>query len=180
VSKLYPCRKGSSARYLWVAGENDAAIAILESLPADTPGLAYDLAMIHASMGRNGEAADLLEASPPAGTDSEIVKEAVRRLRAAPADAASPQDLPQLGSLDWVYLYTGAPERALDWHERNLSGGFPGGAAIAAIWHSSYAPLRRTERFKTYVRKLGLAEYWRKKGWPGFCHPTTGEDFACE
>jgi hypothetical protein len=25
-----------------------------------------------------------------------------------------------------------------------------------------------------------LVEYWRAKGWPQFCHPTTGDDFVCE
>jgi hypothetical protein len=39
--------------------------------------------------------------------------------------------------------------------------------------------VRNTERFKTFARKAGLVEYWRAKGWPEFCHPTTGDDFVC-
>ena len=35
------------------------------------------------------------------------------------------------------------------------------------------------ERFKNLVRKLGLVKYWRARGWPEFCHPTTGDDFVC-
>ena len=26
----------------------------------------------------------------------------------------------------------------------------------------------------------GYVEYWRAKGWPDLCHPTTGDDFACD
>jgi len=29
------------------------------------------------------------------------------------------------------------------------------------------------------MHKAGYVEYWRAKGWPEFCHPTTGDDFAC-
>jgi hypothetical protein len=41
----------------------------------------------------------------------------------------------------------------------------------------TYAAVRKTERFKNYVRKAGLLEYWRAKGWLEFRHPTTGERF---
>jgi len=41
------------------------------------------------------------------------------------------------------------------------------------------APVRKTERFKAYVRKMGFVDYWRAKGWPDLCHPTTMDDFAC-
>jgi hypothetical protein len=51
---------------------------------------------------------------------------------------------------------------------------------IALLWHPSYAPVRNTERFKKIMRDEGLVAYWRERGWPPFCHPTTGDDFACE
>ncbi len=35
------------------------------------------------------------------------------------------------------------------------------------------------ERFKAFVRKAGFVDYWRAKGWPEQCHPTTGDDFTC-
>jgi hypothetical protein len=47
------------------------------------------------------------------------------------------------------------------------------------LWDPSVAALRKTERFKTYVRKVGFYEYWRAKGWPDLCHPTSGADFEC-
>jgi hypothetical protein len=77
-------------------------------------------------------------------------------------------------------LYAGAPERAIQTNEYSLKSGFVGAAGLPLMWHASYAPLRKTERFKAYIRGLGLVDYWRVKGWPPQCHPTTGDDFACE
>ena len=63
--------------------------------------------------------------------------------------------------------------RALEFYEEV-------GGDTALLWHSSYAPVRKTGRFKAILRNAGLVEYWRERGWPEFCHPTTGDDFACE
>jgi hypothetical protein len=77
-----------------------------------------------------------------------------------------------------LYLYLGAPERALQGYERIVDVGFQYGN-WSTVWHADYAPVRKTERFKASMRKAGLVEYWRVKGWPEKCHPTTGEDFEC-
>jgi hypothetical protein len=77
-------------------------------------------------------------------------------------------------------LYTGSPERAIETYEYSLKSGFAGFAQVPLIWHPSYARVRKTERFKAYVRALGLVDYWNANGWPKeFCHQTTGGDFAC-
>jgi hypothetical protein len=39
--------------------------------------------------------------------------------------------------------------------------------------------VRKTERFKALMRKMGLVDYWKVRGWPDLCHPTTGDDFEC-
>jgi hypothetical protein len=39
--------------------------------------------------------------------------------------------------------------------------------------------LRKTERFKAYVRKAGLVDYWRARGWPDLCRPVGEDDFIC-
>ena len=39
--------------------------------------------------------------------------------------------------------------------------------------------LRKTERFKAFMRKAGLVDYWRARGWPDLCHPVGADDFAC-
>src|SRR5688572_19111755 len=109
--------------------------------------------MIHASAGRFAEAVVALESSPQASNDPESVREAVRLLRTAPASVpASPP--PRLGNLEWVYLYTSSPERALEAYEFGVASGFTGAARLPLIWHASWAGVRKTERFNAYVRAL--------------------------
>ena len=40
--------------------------------------------------------------------------------------------------------------------------------------------VRKTKRYKTLVKFLGLADYWQHRGWPDFCHPISDTDFVCE
>ena len=84
--------------------------------------------------------------------------------------------------LGFVYLYAGAPDRTLNFFERLAETGYPalGNLLVGVIWSPAYAPLRRNERFKDYGRKIGLVDYWRARGWPDLCHPTTGDDFTCD
>jgi hypothetical protein len=55
-----------------------------------------------------------------------------------------------------------------------------GSRGTAPVWQADFAPLRKTARFKALMKKTGLLEYWRVKGWPEQCHPTTGDDFQCD
>ena len=51
-------------------------------------------------------------------------------------------------------------------------------AALASVRkRGSFATVRKTQRLKTLVRNANLVDYWRAKGWPELCHPTTGDDF---
>jgi adenylate cyclase len=180
VEPLVPQYQRFAARYLWVGGQNEAAIAILNASAPDAPGRSNDLAMIYASMGRYGEAADVLEKAPTVDISSERLKEATRLLRAAHSRTAVPDIRIALRGLGWIYLYTSAPERALEAYERDVEIGFIAPYPLPSIWHASYAPVRKTERFKSFVSALGLVDYWRAKGWPEFCRPTTGHNFACD
>jgi TolB-like protein len=176
VEPFVPVFNSNAATVLWLNGQNDAAIAILKDSPSGVGrGM---LAEIYASMGRYSEAADtvLQNSNVPRG----IVEEEARLLRTAPATAASPQSLPPLGGGDWVYLYVGALNRVLEQGENNIEAGYLIPIGAAEFWHPSYAPLRKTERFKAVVRKAGLVDYWRERGWPEFCHPTGADDFVCE
>ena len=97
----------------------------------------------------------------------------------APAKLVA-KDLPRLpAQFDQVYLYVGAPERVMDNLERRIAVGYIGGNSMGHVWHPNYAAVRKLDRFKTYVRAAGLVEYWRAKGWPEFCRPTTADDFEC-
>jgi len=167
---------------LWISGQADGAQ--MDRLRAATrrggPALAM-LARIYAEQGRYTEAVDTLMAIPPQRYGKEKVDAAVSLLRTAPAAAISPQNLPRLAlNLEFVYLHVGAPERVLEPFEDVIAeGNFPAGDMVW-LWHPSYAPARKTDRFKTFARKAGLVDYWRAKGWPAFCHPLGTNDFACE
>jgi tetratricopeptide (TPR) repeat protein len=177
LEPFVPAFNSGLAYSLWLNGQTDAAIAMLKTFPADRQA---GLASIYARQGRYSEAADLLQAMPSNAYPPGQLQAAVRLLRTAPAAAASPQSLPRLGGLGYIYLYVGAPARVLEYYEGNAEIGAPVVSPTSYFWYSSYAPLRATERFKALMRKAGFVDYWRAKGWPDLCHPTTGDDFACE
>lgn len=102
-----------------------------------------------------------------------------RLMRNAPQKVADPKALPPLHEmLNFVYAYVGAEDRLLDFAERSFEVGLFG--ELRYLFNPVYSPARKTERFKTLVRKAGLVEYWRARGWADMCHPTTGDDFVCD
>ena len=160
---------------LWIDGRNDEAIAFLKAIPP-TPPTNDTLAQIHASMGRYNDAAEVMEARAP---NKDRVAEAVRLLRAAPAKVVSPPTNVSKGRTGWVYLYLGNPDRALDHIEVPIDAGMLGGPISPVLWAPAYAPVRKLPRFKALMRKAGLVDYWRERGWPDICHPVGNDDFAC-
>ena len=64
--------------------------------------------------------------------------------------------------------------------ERLLEIGMPNFSPAWVIWEPLNAPLRKTERFKAFVRKAGLLDYWRARGWPDLCRPMGADDFTCD
>jgi hypothetical protein len=82
--------------------------------------------------------------------------------------------------LGFVYLHVGAATRALDYYEESADVGFFIAGLNMMLWHPSYTPVRKTERFKAFARAAGMVEYWRVKGWPAFCHPIGADDFVCD
>jgi TolB-like protein len=178
---FYPQFNRSTAVVLWATGGNDEAIALLKAQPPVASTLLF-LAKIYASMGRYKDAADSLQRIPAGTFQPGAIEEAVRLLRTAPSavKGVSRPTFLSMGQLGFVYLYVGAPERALDFFDGAADAQSLGGATISmTIWTPGYAPLRNTERFKRLVRKMGLVDYWRAKGWPEFCHPAKGDDFTC-
>jgi tetratricopeptide (TPR) repeat protein len=171
----FPNLSLATARFRWLNGHDDSAIALAKTL---RPGnRAPMLALIYASMGRYGEAADaLLEATEREPSD---VARAARLLRQLPAKPAASEEIPELlAGLNILYIYLGAPERALQAYERAAEVGYINGDR-GAVWHPAYAPIRKTEQFRALMRKVGYVDYWRARGWPEFCHPTTGDEFEC-
>ena len=171
-----PVYAGNLSESLWVDGQNEAAIAIYENTSRG-PGAAVGIARVYASQGRYTDAADALSVylNDRSPTIRAVAAEAMRLLRSLPVKGTPAPDVPNVAAASFVYLYTGAPERALEPYEESIAPG----SDIGLVWHPSYAPARKTERFKKLVSDLGLVNYWRERGWPAFCKPNTADDFEC-
>jgi len=79
-----------------------------------------------------------------------------------------------------VYAHVGALDRVLEYPERAVEIGFLEVTAIYPLWLPEYAGLRKSERFKKFARDAGFVEYWRARGWPDLCRPTTCDQFECD
>jgi TolB-like protein len=51
---------------------------------------------------------------------------------------------------------------------------------ICYFWFPAMRDVRRTPRFRAFVRKIGLVDYWKEFGWPDICHPLENGDFICD
>jgi hypothetical protein len=65
-------------------------------------------------------------------------------------------------------------------YETDLKTGYVGPGDNVYLWAPPYQAVRRTERFKAYMRAVGLVDYWRKNGWPDLCRPVGADDFVCD
>ena len=106
-----------------------------------------------------------------------MAEDAARIIRSAPAKASAPEKLPALGGLAFVFAYVGAPERSLEMPERMVEAGY---YSTTLPWFPELAPVRKTERFKALMRKVGLVDYWRARGWPDLYRPMGADDFVCD
>ena len=176
LEPLLPNYTADTAIMIWLDGDSDTAIATLNAF---RPGRTAELAQIQAALGRYREAASLLREMNAANYVPGMLESAARTLESAPAKAA-PDSLPRVGNLAFVYLHAGAPERVLDFYEGNIEAGYFQPITTTFFWHPSYAPVRKTERFKAFVRDIGLVEVWRARGWPDLCRPVGANDFTCD
>lgn len=163
-----------NAEIYWLGGENEPAIAMLEQF---RPGRTLEMALIKSALGRYKEAAGNLREMGQGNYAPGVLEGAARLLEAAPAKA--PPDAPRLGNLGWIFLFTGAPERVFEYYESNLGAGYFQPISTTWFWHPSWAPARKTERFKTYMRNIGFVDVWRAQGWPAQCKPVGANDFTC-
>jgi hypothetical protein len=79
---------------------------------------------------------------------------------------------------NWILAYSGEPERLLEQPERAWQAGLLGRESFL-FFEGMFAPVIKTQRFKKLMRDVGLVDYWKARGWPELCHPTTGDDFEC-
>jgi hypothetical protein len=165
-----------TAEIYWLDGDTDKAIAMLQPF---RPGRTLELALIQASAKRYREAAAAIREMPATNYPAGMTEAAARILESAPKQAASPNTLPRLGNLSFAYMHVGAPERVLEFYEDEIRSGYFQPISTTWFWHPSYAAVRKTVRFKTLMRDLGLVDYWRARGWPAQCHPAGTDDFVC-
>ena len=136
------------------------------------------VAQAYAMSGRFNDAAKtILRVPRDYYGDPQALEQAVQLLQTAPRKVGNPSALRALpGDLDFVYFYVGAPDRLLDFPERTVKAG----DLVGARWFAAnYAPVRKTERFKSLMREAGLVDYGKARGWPDFCHPVGQDNFAC-
>lgn len=83
--------------------------------------------------------------------------------------------------MNFVYAYLRAPPGGTIGYLEFVdeAGAADGKTPAFSRWSALSAPLRKTDRFKAYIRKVGVVDYWRTKGRPDACHPITGDDFVC-
>jgi DNA-binding SARP family transcriptional activator/tetratricopeptide (TPR) repeat protein len=179
LESFVPIYNVTNARFLWLNGQNEAAIAEFKALPN---GREANVARVYASLGRYSEAADLLRQAAATPNAPSWMWAAARLLRVAP-EQSSFEDLPSLGLTEsYIYAFVGSPERVLEPYEKIAETGYASNVFISYVgilWHPAYASVRHTDRFKAFARKIGLVEYWNAKGWPASCRPSSAGDFTC-
>lgn len=165
-----------SAEILLADGQPDAALNALGNA-GKLPSLR--LAQIYAAQGHYQFAADTLMAMPQRDLPfpAQTMTDAARLLRSAPARPTAGEQLPELGNFWFVYAYLGAFDRAV--RSEEAAWAIPRVGSFVDFWTPELGPLRMTSAFKALVRKMGLVDYWRARGWPDLCHPVTAEDFKC-
>lgn len=170
----------SVAQYLALArtidGDYSAAFAEIDrGLALEDPDMPFlrsgiaialnmrDRAQIHARIGA-------LPSSERRGLSPYV--DAPEGAAAAIRREASTANPPMKTGLAFWAAYFHEPELALElWTE--------GTRTPDALWQPLMHEVRTLPAFKNVVRELGLVDYWRAYGWPDFCHPIDGEDFAC-
>lgn len=164
-------------RDMYAAGQYDEVIrAAPHSGEPDQAGTLYPILAL-AAQGRYREAADVLH-SASRKTPAEAAAE---ELLASAGRGAIPKKLPDVlpGFFLPLYASFGAPERLIEVLEGYQKVGYFPVVLNTVLWTPSLAPMRKMQRFKDYVRGVGMVDYWKAKGWPAQCHPTTGDDFEC-
>ena len=166
-----------TAEIYWLDGATEKAIAMLQPF---RPGRTLELALIQASAGRYREAAAAIREMPAANYPAGMNEAAAKILESAPEITAMPASLPRVGNLSFAYMHVGAPDRVLEFYEDEINAGYFQPISATWFWHPTYAPVRKTERFKKVVRDLGLVEYWGARGWPPQCRPAGMGNFSCD
>jgi adenylate cyclase len=178
---LEPLAPGFRQGLVWTKlanGQVNESIALLEGVHDPRCGYFSLLAQTYAMAGRYDDAANaILSGCRNTFGDPKASEEAASLIRSAPTKVNDPASLPALHVwLSFVYGFVGTPERIMDYPERELAVDNQG---FNAVFAATFIPVRKTERFKTYVRNVGLVDYWKARGWPELCKPVGANNFEC-
>ena len=83
----------------------------------------------------------------------------------------------ELTNMSVFVAHFGDTELAMDAIEKGVG---IEGSALFKIWIPIMKEVRQTPRFKKFVKKIGLVDYWNKFGWPDMCHKLDNGDFECD
>lgn len=179
LEPFVPIFNGNTAAHLWLNGQTDAAIALVKTVP-DTVLQSFYIPMMQAAAGRHREAARSLTETYSGIYPRDMVEAATHLLLHNSGMHSPPKTLPPLGALWWSAAAAGHPSELLTSHEAFADAGYSLPVITAFLWHPAYAEARKTERFKVFMRKVGIVAYWHARGWPEFCRALGSDDFVCE
>jgi tetratricopeptide (TPR) repeat protein len=74
--------------------------------------------------------------------------------------------------------HLGDPEFAMEVLE--LIVGSRSATNAYVIWAPVLRNVRQLPQFRTYLREIGIVDYWNEFGWPDFCRETGADDFECD
>lgn len=160
---------------LLASNQADRAIEAFEARPPSRGAERAIFAQAYAAAGQFDKAATQVSTvRTNVGDGGRSVDATVELMRSL---AAPPKNLPPNPFLNWAQLYTGTPERVMALPELALRGRM---LDRVSPFDVAVTQVRQTARYRKFVRDAGLLDYWRARGWPDFCHPTTGDDFVCD
>jgi TolB-like protein len=59
-------------------------------------------------------------------------------------------------------------------------GGYDLKPLLPSVWSHSFYGYRQSAQFKTYLKKIGIYQYWQQKGYPPQCRALGENDFECD
>jgi TolB-like protein len=138
----------------------------------------FFITLLRLGSGESVTPGDIVIPDPINKTSKELLEspgDALKQLRRLYTDKNN-QDAGRLSEIAVWAAYFGDPEFALDAIEKSVS---LNASNIVFLWLPLFRIVRQLPRFKEFVKKIGLHDYWKKFGWPDFCQPLDDGDFEC-
>ncbi len=77
----------------------------------------------------------------------------------------------------FLYLQAGDAERAMKRYEDRITGSR---VFLSTLWRAEYQHARQHPYFSTFVKNLGLLDYWKTFGFPEHCRPKGDDGVECD